>query len=215
MILLDSLSNYAVSIGLSQYQASIITALLNLGTAVGRPGVGFASDRLGRIMIAGSLAMSLYPDLKYSGIILTPLQVHWYLLFCDLDSGYLIWRSHLLRSPSRIHNRDVLDGNYEGPWKESSQRLTLIQTIAPLAAEVAGLREVPSLLSLTWLAIVLPTAFGEAIALYLRRSGARPYLYAQIFAGLAYCTSSLFLAELWRRKRSERKGEQNATATGA
>lgn len=64
MILLDSLSNYAVSIGLSQYQASIITALLNLGTAVGRPGVGFASDRLGRIMIAGSLTMSLFPDLE-------------------------------------------------------------------------------------------------------------------------------------------------------
>jgi MFS family permease len=57
MILLYSLSNYAVSIGLSQSQASIITALLNLGTAVGRPAVGFASDRLGRILIAGSLSM--------------------------------------------------------------------------------------------------------------------------------------------------------------
>ena len=57
MILLYSLSNYAVSIGLSQSQASVITALLNLGTAVGRPAIGFASDRWGRILIAGSLAM--------------------------------------------------------------------------------------------------------------------------------------------------------------
>lgn len=57
MILLYSLSNYAVSIGLSQSQASIITALMNLGTAVGRPAIGFASDRIGRILVAGSLAM--------------------------------------------------------------------------------------------------------------------------------------------------------------
>lgn len=78
-------------------------------------------------------------------------------------------------------------------------------TIAPIAAEVAGLREVPSLLSVTWLAIVLPTAFAEVIALYLRREGAKPYLWAQVFAGLAYCISSLFLAELWRRKRREKK----------
>lgn len=57
MILLYSLSNYAVSIGLSQAQASNITAILNLGTAIGRPVIGFASDRLGRILVAGSLAM--------------------------------------------------------------------------------------------------------------------------------------------------------------
>lgn len=57
MILLYSLSNYAVSIGLSQSQASVVTALLNTGTAIGRPGIGFASDKLGRIKIAGSLAM--------------------------------------------------------------------------------------------------------------------------------------------------------------
>ncbi|GAB7357103.1 hypothetical protein MBLNU459_g7909t1 [Dothideomycetes sp. NU459] len=146
MILLYSLSNYAVSIGLSQSQASIITALLNLGTTVGRPAIGFASDKLGRILIAGSLAM-----------------------FTGMTIG------------------------------------TFWMTIAPLAAEVAGLKEVPSLLSLTWLSIVLPTAFAEVIGLYLRRRGSRPYLYAQIFAGLAYCISSLFLAELWRVKRRTRR----------
>lgn len=30
---------------------------MNLGTAVGRPAVGFASDKLGRILVAGSIAM--------------------------------------------------------------------------------------------------------------------------------------------------------------
>jgi len=79
------------------------------------------------------------------------------------------------------------------------------QTASPLAAEVAGLQEVPSLLSLTWLSIVGPTAFAEVIALYLRRPGSsRPYLYPQIFAGLAYIISSLFLFELWRMKRKMR-----------
>ena len=91
-----------------------------------------------------------------------------------------------------------------GETLEQIQGVDHYQTIAPLAAEVAGLREVPSLLSLTWLAIVSPTAFAEVIALYLRRSGARPYLWAQVFAGLAYCISSLFLAELWRRKNRAR-----------
>ncbi|GAB7357104.1 hypothetical protein MBLNU459_g7909t2 [Dothideomycetes sp. NU459] len=170
MILLYSLSNYAVSIGLSQSQASIITALLNLGTTVGRPAIGFASDKLGRILIAGSLAM-------FTGIccfvIWIPATAYGVLIFYALLAGMTIG--------------------------------TFWMTIAPLAAEVAGLKEVPSLLSLTWLSIVLPTAFAEVIGLYLRRRGSRPYLYAQIFAGLAYCISSLFLAELWRVKRRTRR----------
>lgn len=80
-------------------------------------------------------------------------------------------------------------------------------TISALAAEVAGIKEVPSLLSLCWLSIVLPTAFAEVIALYLRRSPgfSRPYLYVQVFAGLAYLLSSFFMLELWRMQRKERK----------
>ena len=186
MILLYSLSNYAVAVGLSQYQASVITALLNLGTAIGRPAVGFASDRLGRILVAGALPM-------VTGIccfcIWIPATSYGVLIFYALLAGSMIGTFWM------VSNGETL---------EQIQGVDHHQTIAPLAAEVAGLREVPSLLSLTWLAIVLPTAFAEVIALYLRRSGARPYLWAQVFAGLAYCISSLFLAELWRRKNRAR-----------
>ncbi|KAF2152606.1 MFS general substrate transporter [Myriangium duriaei CBS 260.36] len=79
-------------------------------------------------------------------------------------------------------------------------------TISPLAAEVAGIKEVPSLLSLCWLSIVLPTAFAEVIALYLRRpKSARPYLYVQLFSGITYLIAALFLLELWRMKRNEKR----------
>ena len=167
MTVLYSLSNYAVSLGLSQKKASIVTAILNLGTVVGRPFIGLASDKLGRIQIAGYNAM-------FTGlicfIIWIPCNSYGVLVFFAFVAGMVIG--------------------------------TFWSTIGPLAAEVAGLKEVPSLLSLSWIAIILPTAFAEVIALYLRRPAAgRPYLYPQIFAGLTYCVSSLFLAELWRVKR--------------
>ena len=51
--LLYSLGDFAVSIGLSQSQATDIVAFTNLGTAIGRPCVGLLSDRYGRIEVAG------------------------------------------------------------------------------------------------------------------------------------------------------------------
>jgi MFS family permease len=53
VVLLFSLSDFARSIGLGSGQAAAVTALLNLGTAVGRPLVGVASDCFGRIETAG------------------------------------------------------------------------------------------------------------------------------------------------------------------
>jgi MFS family permease len=53
--LLFSLPDYAHSIGLSDSQATAINAILNLGTAVGRPLIGIISDRFGRIKVAGLL----------------------------------------------------------------------------------------------------------------------------------------------------------------
>ena len=55
VILLFSLSDFARSIGLGSGQAAAITALLNLGTAIGRPVVGVMSDKFGRIETAGSV----------------------------------------------------------------------------------------------------------------------------------------------------------------
>lgn len=53
--LLFSLSDFAISIGLSNTQSANISGFLNLGTALGRPFIGVLSDRYGRIEIAGCL----------------------------------------------------------------------------------------------------------------------------------------------------------------
>ncbi|PWY87267.1 MFS transporter [Aspergillus sclerotioniger CBS 115572] len=50
--LLFSISDYALSIGLTSHQASIVSALLNLGQGLGRTFIGFSSDRFGRLNIA-------------------------------------------------------------------------------------------------------------------------------------------------------------------
>ena len=55
--LLYSLSDFARSIGLSSQQAINVTALLNTGTAVGRPFIGVASDRCGRFSISAGLTL--------------------------------------------------------------------------------------------------------------------------------------------------------------
>lgn len=51
-VLLFSLDDYARSIGLTAHQGSVITAMLNLGQALGRPNVGLLSDKFGRLNVA-------------------------------------------------------------------------------------------------------------------------------------------------------------------
>lgn len=53
--LLFSLSDFALATGLSHSQATDIVGFLNLGTAVGRPIIGLASDRFSKIVTAGAL----------------------------------------------------------------------------------------------------------------------------------------------------------------
>jgi len=55
--LLFSMSNFATSIDLDGSQAATVTALLNLGTALGRPFVGIISDFCGRIETAGFITL--------------------------------------------------------------------------------------------------------------------------------------------------------------
>ena len=58
MTILYSLSNYGVQVvGLSQSQAGILTAVLNLGTGFGRPAIGLISDRYGRLEVAAGLTL--------------------------------------------------------------------------------------------------------------------------------------------------------------
>jgi MFS family permease len=55
IVTIYSLSAFAISIGLTQSQGGIVTTILNLGTAVGRPFVGILSDRFGRMTVVAAL----------------------------------------------------------------------------------------------------------------------------------------------------------------
>ena len=168
--ILYSLSDFARSIGLSADKAAAVTALLNLGTAIGRPFVGLASDYYGRMETAGVLT-----------------------LVCGIMC-FAIWL------PATSYGVTILFVLVVGAifgifW----------MTIGPICVEVAGLVELPSLLSLSWMSVVLPTTFGEVIAIELRRPGSRhDYLYPQIFAGLAYIVASGCMYELRRFKRKQK-----------
>lgn len=52
IVLLYSLPNYALSIGLTAQQGSVVGAMLNVGLTFGRPLVGYLSDKFGRIDVA-------------------------------------------------------------------------------------------------------------------------------------------------------------------
>ncbi|KAJ5200442.1 Major facilitator superfamily domain general substrate transporter [Penicillium cf. griseofulvum] len=52
-ILIYSLVDYGQRIGLASSQASLVSGILNLGQAIGRPLIGYFSDSVGRINIAG------------------------------------------------------------------------------------------------------------------------------------------------------------------
>ncbi|ODV60187.1 MCT family MFS transporter, partial [Ascoidea rubescens DSM 1968] len=49
ILIIYSLSDYAITIGLSQHQGSVIIAVLNTGQAVCRPVLGIIADKIGRV----------------------------------------------------------------------------------------------------------------------------------------------------------------------
>ncbi|RPA75383.1 major facilitator superfamily protein [Ascobolus immersus RN42] len=176
--ILFSIPDYCTSVGMTKSQASTALAILNLGTALGRPLIGVISDRLGRFEVAEVCtmlvaALSLAMWIPANGFAVT-------LVYCLLIGAVLgiFWVS-----------------------------------VAPLSIEVVGLKELPSALSLSWLAIVLPCTFGEVIALHIRRpENQHPYLYAQLFAALSYLVAGVFLDLLRRVVRKRQREEKEAEA---
>lgn len=67
---------------------------------------------------------------------------------------------------------------------------TFWTTIAPVSAEIVGLRNVPSALSICWLVLVLPCTFSEPIALEIVAEEGG-YLGAQLFVGFMYLAAAL------------------------
>ncbi|THV80498.1 MFS general substrate transporter [Aureobasidium pullulans] len=137
--LLFSLSDFALSIGLSQSQATNVVGLLNVGTAIGRPVIGIWSDAHSRIHVAAYLTLICGLSCFAFWI---PATTYGLTIFFALFSGAILGVFWVV---SRVHFRYLL------------VKLSFEQTIGPVCVEVAGLKELPSLLSISWMIIVLPT----------------------------------------------------------
>lgn len=79
---------------------------------------------------------------------------------------------------------------------------TFWATIAPVGAEVVGLKVLPSALSITWLVLVIPCTFSEPIGLRLRASSGDIYLHAQVYAGCMYIGAAMCMwgVRAWKIK---------------
>ncbi|KAF2862382.1 MFS general substrate transporter [Piedraia hortae CBS 480.64] len=56
VVLIYSLANYSMTVGLTPSQAALVSALFNLGQALGRPPIGYFSDSVGRINMAAAMS---------------------------------------------------------------------------------------------------------------------------------------------------------------
>lgn len=185
VVLIFSMANFALSVGLSPHQGSIVSALLNLGQGLGRPFVGMFSDRLGRINIATFLTFLCG-------------------LFC-----FVIWI--FARNMGVLCFFAVIVGTVAG---------TFWATVSPVLAEIIGLRDLPSGLSLTWIILVPPTTVAEAIALVLRDENkpGSAYLRVQIFTGCMYmgAAACLWLVRGWKVSEiAQKEREEKAAAARA
>ena len=99
---------------------------------------------------------------------------------------------------------------------------TFFTLIAPVAARVIGLVELPAGLSVIWVSIVAPALFAEPIALGLKRTTGKIYLHAQIFAGCMFLTAAfcvwlvraLKINEIRRLEDEEQKETATCAAQG-
>jgi MFS family permease len=170
-----SLPSYATSLNLTPTQGSVVQALLSLGLGVGRPVVGYYSDRVGRINIA--LCMTLL-----CGILCLTLWI-----LARSYAGLLVFAA----------TAGVMSGTF---WS----------TVNPILAEVVGIAEAGSMFGGICFALVLPTTFGEAIALQLvKGEGVNQFLPSQIFVGFMFLAGATFLWCLrsWKICEIEKKAE--------
>jgi MFS family permease len=149
IVLLFSLPNYAQSVGLTSRQGALIGALLNLGQGLGRPPIGYFSDSVGRINIAGIatflsglFALVIWIFAKSYGVRISKFIVA---LGANIGKVLIFYA--------------LIGGTVAG---------TFWPTVAPVTAEVVGLKNLPAALSITWVVIVLPTTCKPSIAYGMR-----------------------------------------------
>ncbi|KAH9865393.1 hypothetical protein J1614_008976 [Plenodomus biglobosus] len=77
---------------------------------------------------------------------------------------------------------------------------TFWATCAPVTTEVIGLVDLPSALNITWLVLVLPTTFSEAIGLEIVAFNGGSYTGAILFTGFMYVAAAvlLWLVRTWK-----------------
>ena len=163
--LLFSLPSYAISVGCSASQGSLIGALQNLSLGLSRPVIGHFSDRIGRLNVAATLSLLCS-------------------LFC-----FVIWI--FAKSFGVLVFFALLVGVTSG---------TFTATVAPVAAEVVGLKDLGSALNLIWMYVTLPCLVAEVIALELRDKTGDQYLKTQCFTGVMYFVGAACLIGVrgWR-----------------
>jgi predicted MFS family arabinose efflux permease len=146
VVLLFSLSDFALSIGLTRAQATDVIGLLNVGTAVGRPLIGILSDRWSRIDMAGVLTLLCGLSCFMFWLPATsPGLTIFFAIICGAIVG-VFWMVRWVPRPFSM--------------MEESANPLLAQTIGPLCVEVAGVKNLQSLLSLSWAAVVIPATGG-------------------------------------------------------
>jgi len=84
---------------------------------------------------------------------------------------------------------------------------TFWSIIGPVSAEVVGLKDLNSALSVTFMVMVFPTTVAEPIALKLRRTAGNIYLDAQIFVGFMFIAAALisWCLRSWKIVKMERE----------
>jgi MFS family permease len=89
---------------------------------------------------------------------------------------------------------------------------TFWTTIAPVSAEVVGIKILPSALSLIWISLIVPSTFAEPIALELKRTTGNIYLHSQIFTGFMYIAASicLWFLRAWKINEVAKAGVADA-----
>ncbi|KAL2290851.1 hypothetical protein FJTKL_14807 [Diaporthe vaccinii] len=72
--------------------------------------------------------------------------------------------------------------------------------VAPVAVEVVGLQLLPSVMSITWLVLVLPATFAEVIGLSLVEPGSDGYLHVQVYTGAMFVSAfaALWTLRVWK-----------------
>jgi MFS family permease len=98
--LLFSLSDFALSIGLSSQQATNLIGFLNIGTAIGRPMLGFISDKLDRFDVTAGLTFVCGLSCFAFWI---PTQSYGLLIFFSIISGAVLGVFWMVRLSCESH----------------------------------------------------------------------------------------------------------------